>query len=180
MKLRLPTLLAPAIVAGVAGCGPSTQEISNLRAACPQAMRVQDATTLTRFRPGAGRDRTDVLFQAELGKVDLACNPRKDRVTIDLTLEILVAEGPALKERVANVGYFVRLLDASGRVVQGRNFAADYRFAGNRTRQGSYEEISLNIPLFEGQAGGSYTIAVGLLPTAEELEYNRRSAGAKL
>jgi len=178
MNLRLPSLLALAMcAAGLAGCGRSTEERSNLRAACPQAMRVQDATTLTRFRPGAGRDRTDVMFEAEVGKVDVACNPRKNRVDVDLTMEIVVAEGPALRERVANVGYFVRLLDASGNIVQGRNFAADYKFAGNRKREGSSEQIALNIPLAEGQAGGSYTIAVGLLPTPEELDYNRRGGG---
>ena len=178
MNLRLLSLLGPAMcAAGLAGCGPSIEERSNQRAACPQAMRVQDAATLTRFRPGAGRDRTDVMFEAEVGKVNVACNPRRNRVDVDLTMEIVVTEGPALNERAASVDYFVRLLDATGNIVQGRNFAADYRFSGNRTRQGSSEQIALNIPLSEGQAGGSYTIAVGLLPTPEELEYNRRSAG---
>lgn len=177
MTLRLPLLLAPALAAAaLSGCGPSTAERSNIRASCPQAMRVQDASTLTRFRPGAGRDRTDVLFQAEIGKVDVACNPRSRRVDVDVTLEIMVTEGPALKERVANLGYFVRLLDPAGTVVQGRNFTADYRFVGNRNREASSEQIAVNIPLAEGQAGGAYTIAVGLLPTAEELDYNRRGA----
>jgi hypothetical protein len=118
-----------------------------------------------------------VLFQAEVGKVEVACKPRTNRVDVDLTMEILVAEGPALKERVANLGYFVRLLGPSGNIVQGRNFSADYRFSGNRTREASSEQIALNIPLSEGEAGGAYTIAVGLLPTPEELDYNRRGTG---
>lgn len=180
MRLRLRLLLAPGIVvAGLSGCGPSIEEQSELRASCPQAMRVQDASTLTRFRPGAGRDRTDVLFEAELGKVDVACSARKNEVNVDLTMQILVAQGPANRDRVANVGYFVRLLDPAGRIVQGRNFAADYRFEGNRTRQGSSEQIALNIPLADGLSGGAYTIAVGLLPTPEELEYNRRGGGGQ-
>jgi hypothetical protein len=175
MRLRLLFLvMAGTLAVGLSGCGRSSEERSRVLASCPQAMRVQDAASLTRFRPGAGRDRTDVLFQAELGKVDVACSPRTNRIDVDLTMEIVVAEGPALKERVANLGYFVRILDPSGNVVQGRNFAADYKFAGNRTREGSSELIALAIPLAEGQAGSSYTIAVGLLPTPEELEYNRR------
>ena len=178
MTLRQAGLLAPALVAaGLAGCGPSAKERSELLAACPQAMRVQDATILTRFKPGTGRDRTDVLFQAEVGKVSIACKPRSNRVDVDLTMEILVAEGPALKERVANVGYFVRLLDAYGNIVQGANFNADYRFSGNRTREASSEQIAVNIPLAEGQAGGAFVLAVGLLPTPEELDYNRRGGG---
>jgi hypothetical protein len=180
MKLRLLPLVAPGIVMSVlAGCGPSTQEISNLRASCPQAMRVQDAASLTRFKPGSGRDRTDVLFQAELGKVDVACDPRKNQVYVELTMDIVVSQGPALTDRTANVGYFVRLMDPGGNIVQGRNFAADYKFAGNRTREGSSEQLSLNIPLAEGQSGGAYTIAVGLLPTHEELEYNRTGGGRR-
>ncbi len=175
MKVRLLTLLAPgALAAGLAACGPSTQEVSDLRQACPQAMRVQDAATLTRFRPGGGRDRTDVMFQAELGKVDIACDPRRGSVYVELTLDIVVNEGPALTDRTANVGYFVRLMDPAGTVVQGRNFSADYRFSGNRNRQGSSEQLTLNVPLREGQQGGAFTVAVGLLPTPEELEFNRR------
>jgi hypothetical protein len=163
----------------LAGCGRSLEEQSMLRASCPQALRVQDAATLTRFRPDAGRDRTDVLFQAEVGKVDVACSLRRNRVDIDLTMEIVVTEGPALRERAANVGYFVRLIDPSGAVVQGRNFSADYKFAGNRKRAGSSEVISLMIPLAEGQESGAFTVAVGLLPTQEELDYNRRGSGAR-
>ncbi|HJQ58807.1 MAG TPA: hypothetical protein VJ890_18010 [Vineibacter sp.] len=175
MRLRpLPLLALGVLSAALAGCGRSLEEQSILRASCPQAMRVQDAASLTRFRPDAGRDRTDVLFQAELGKVDIACNLRRNRVDVDLTVEIIVTEGPALRERAANVGYFVRLVDPSGAVVQGRNFAADYKFAGNRNRAGSSEQLSLTIPLAEGQDGGGFTVAVGLLPTPQELDYNRR------
>ncbi len=174
MTLRLLPLVAPGILVSVlAGCGPSTQEISDLRAGCPQAMRVQDAANLTRFKPGGGRDRTDVLFQAELSKVDIACDLRKSAVYVELTMNIVVSQGPALTDRAANVGYFVRVLNPSGTIVQGRNFSADYKFAGNRTREGSSEQLSLNIPLAQGQSGGAYTVAVGLLPTHEELEYNR-------
>ncbi|MCW5745933.1 MAG: hypothetical protein KIT36_07020 [Alphaproteobacteria bacterium] len=180
MTLRLlPPLALGLIAVGLAGCGRSAAEISELRASCPQAMRVQDAASLTRFRPGTGRDRTDVLFQADLGNIDVACGLHRNRVDVDLTIEIVVAEGPALRERAANVGYFVRLIDPSGRVVQGRNFAADYKFAGNRTRAGSSEQLTLTIPLAEGQYGGGYTVAVGLLPTPEELEYNRRGSGTR-
>lgn len=175
MNLRPLSLLALGLVAGcLAGCGPSTEERSELVASCPEAMRVQDTTTLTRFRPGAGRDRTDVLFQADIGKIEVACDPRRDRVIVDLTVQIAVTEGPALRDRLANVAYFVRILDPSGRVIQGRNFAADYKFEGNRNRQASSEQLTLNIPVASGFKGGAYTIAVGLLPTPEELEYNRR------
>lgn len=180
MTLRLLPLLALGLLSvGLAGCGRSLEQQALLRAECPQAMRVQDAASLTRFRPGAGRDRTDVLFQAELGKVDIACGIRRNRVDVDLTVEIVVTAGPALRERSANVGYFVRLLDRSGAVTQGRNFSADYTFAGNRSRTGSSEQIALTLPLADNQAGGDFTVAVGLLPTPEELEYNRRGSSGR-
>lgn len=180
MILRpLPLVALGMLSLGLAGCGRNLEQQTLLRAECPQAMRVQDAARLTRFRPDAGRDPTDVLFQAELGKVDIACSLRRNRVDIDLTVEIVVTAGPALRERGANVGYFVRLLDSSGAVVQGRNFSADYTFAGNRTRAGTSEQLTLTLPLAEGQAGGDFTVAVGLLPTPEELEYNRRSASGR-
>jgi hypothetical protein len=180
MNLRPLTLLAPGLVAlGLAGCGPSLSEKSELVASCPQVMRVQDTTSLTRFRPGAGRDRTDVLFQARIGKTEIACDPRRDRVIVELTVEITVNEGPAARDHLANVGYFVRILDPAGTVVQGRNFTADYKFEGNRTSAASSEQLTLTIPLAQGLKGGAYTVAVGLLPTPEELDYNRRGGGGR-
>ncbi|MBL8673997.1 MAG: hypothetical protein JNL07_03845 [Rhodospirillales bacterium] len=180
MKLKL-ALPAVALSAGLAACGgPSAEERAVARTACPEALRVQDATTLTRFRAGPGRDPTDIVFTAELGKTQIACDPGANRVDIDLKLEVIVVEGPAAaRARQASVGYFVRVLNPAGRVVQGRNFTSDFQFARARARQGSSEEITLRIPLAAGEAGGAYSIAVGLLPTPEELEFNRSGGAAR-
>ena len=63
-----------------------------------------------------------------------------------------------------------RVIDGSGTIVQGQEFTADFRLTAASPRGTSQEKLSLSLP-----RDGSYRIAVGLKPTAEELNYNRRT-----
>jgi hypothetical protein len=65
------------------------------------------------------------------------------------------------------------VIDSSGAVVQGQEFTADFRLRPNSPRGSSQEELSLQLPT---DSGGN-RIAVGLKPTQDELNYNRRSVG---
>ena len=58
-------------------------------------------------------------------------------------------------------------------VVQGQEFTADFRLTAASPRGSSQEELSLQLPV----DSGGYRIAVGLKPTQDELNYNRRSTG---
>jgi hypothetical protein len=72
--------------------------------------------------------------------------------------------------RMTSVPYFVRVIDSSGAIVQGQEFTADFRLSPSNPRGTSQEELSLTL-----SRSVAYRIAVGLKPTREELEYNRRA-----
>jgi hypothetical protein len=63
----------------------------------------------------------------------------------------------------------VRVLDSGNNVVQSQDFSADFRLTSGNPRGSSQEELT-----FVVSADGGYRIAVGLKPTPEELNYNRR------
>ena len=63
---------------------------------------------------------------------------------------------------------FVRVIDEAGTITQGQEFTADFRLSANNPRGSSQEELTLTLP-----RDGSYSIAIGLKPTPEELNYNR-------
>jgi len=76
---------------------------------------------------------------------------------------------------VTRVPYFVRVINASGGVVQGQDFTADFRLASGSPRGTSQEELVLRLPYNQLTDLGGYRIAVGLKPSQDELNYNRRS-----
>jgi hypothetical protein len=165
----LPLALSLALTS----CGGSKS--SDVSIYCPQPLTVTDAATLTRFKPGPGRDPRDVMFEASLAGAATACALGKGRMDIDLRMRIAVNAGPSVASGTSSVPYFVRIIDASGAVRQGQDFNADYKLSTANPRGASIEEISLTLPYGDPTELGGYRIAVGLKPTQEELQYNRRA-----
>ena len=178
MVWRLLSLLA--LCGALAACGPSQSARVTAAQLCPKALRVQDAATLTRFQSGRGRDATDTLAQAQLSDIAISCAARSDRVEVDITFEIRIAEGPALArtqpDRRVGLEYFVAIIDPQQQILTRRSFNADFQFTGNRTKLQSKEELSHRIPLAGAGTGGAYQIAVGFVMTPDEVEFNRRSS----
>lgn len=162
-----------ALTLALTSCGGSSRQDASVY--CPQPLTVTDAATLTRFKPGAGRDPRDVMFEASLVGAGTACSLAKGRMDIDLKMRIAVNAGPSVASGTSSVPYFVRIIDASGAVRQGQDFNADYKLSTANPRGASIEEISLMLPYGDPTELGGYRIAVGLKPTQEELQYNRRA-----
>lgn len=168
----VPLATAVVLVAALAGC-TSREEKTRQQGFCPKGFTVGDAASMTRFKPGPGRDPTDVQFRAEVVKVESSCDFDKSGVDIATKVTIGVLEGPSAINRQANVGYFVAIIDPNRKVVARQEFSADFTFQGNRNRLGSVEELSERLPGVTTANAAGYQIAVGLLVTPDELNYNR-------
>lgn len=147
------------------------------RFACPQAVLVGDAAQLVRFQ-GAGRDLTDVDFEAAIEPPAIGCTFDDDEFAVigDLQLRIVAARGPADDDRTARFEYFVAIATAVGRrVIAREEFGLSVPFEGNRTRVVVLEELSPRIPIRADETGAEYRVYVGFKLTPEELEYNRRT-----
>jgi hypothetical protein len=181
LRIALIPLLGAAALAALTAC-TTNEERQQASIACPQPMLVLDASRLTRFREGRGRDPTDVMLQAAIGDIDLRCSADASRIDIDLKLRIAAAEGPALSAqgaRVATVRYFVAVIDPNRNVVTRTEFPADFQFLGNRTRLTSLEELTHRIPLVKDQPTLGYQVAVGFVLSHEEVDYNRRASARR-
>ena len=150
---------------------------------CPRVLTHQDATKLTRFREGPGRDLIDVEFEAEIIDARGGCihdiddETRTGTLDIELIIEVVVARGPADTDREASFGYFVAIPQFYPRPEGHEVFPAKVAFPGNRTRLTLVDEpVYLTIPLQEGQVGQDFEIVIGLDVTPEELDFNRQQA----
>ncbi len=161
------TFLAPAVLAlSLAACGGGSDSGPIY---CPTPFTVTDAGRLTHFKDGAGRDPRDIAYEAALAGATTSCEARKNVIDVTLVMRVSAVAGPSVAAGQTRVPYFVRVLDGNGAVVQGQEFTADFRLSATNPRGSSREELSLSLP-----RNGDFRIAVGLKPTVEELNYNRR------
>jgi hypothetical protein len=163
-----PALAALALAALVlAACGGSSSDAPSF--GCPTPFTVQDAGRLTHFKDGPGRDPRDIEYEAAITNSGTTCSLNRGQVAVTLIMRITATAGPSVGAGRTSVPYFVRVLDGAGTVVQGQEFTADFRLSANNPRGSSQEELSLSL-----SRDGAYRIAIGLKPTPEELNYNRR------
>ena len=172
---RFVSLSSVALALVLAGCGGRSEKEASAASYCPVPLAVQDAQRLTRFKPGAGRDPRDVAFEAVLVETNAACSISRQTMDISVYMQIAVNAGPAVGSGTTRVPFFVRVLNANGAVLVGRDELADYKLSAASPRGMSREELGIRIPFNTVADIASYKIAVGLLPTPDELEFNRRA-----
>lgn len=173
MTLMMYFRAAPvALALLVTACGGKSDDAAT--AYCPAPFTVQDAGRITHFRDGPGRDPRDVEYEAALAGVGTKCTLRRNQMEVTLIMRVAVSAGPSIVPGQVRVPYFVRVLGASNQVVQGQDFTADFKLSGSSPRGQSQEELTLTLPFSQISELGAYRIAVGLKPSQEELEYNRR------
>jgi len=167
------TAAAAALTVLLHGCGVfATPEVTP---PCPRVAVLADAARLIKFRPGPGRDLTDVDFEALIGGVDGTCSydRRRSHVDVDFVIEMEVSRGPANGSRQAPVEFFVAVIDPNQNILGKETFTSNVRFQDNMTRVRVTENIAPRLPLKDIKVGGSYSVFVGLQLTAEELNYLR-------
>jgi hypothetical protein len=164
-RLLRATLLPLALAAAATSAGCASQQVP-----CPRVLKVQDAERLTRFT-GAGRDLTDVLFEAQVGEITGSCG--LDEGAIDMTMNVTfqAMRGPADRARRADFAYFVAIVDADGDVLAREGFDSNLEFPEARSRAGVVEELQQRIPA--GSGTPPYTVYVGFALTPDELAFNR-------
>jgi hypothetical protein len=173
MTLKSYLCAAPvALALLLSACGGKSEDSAT--AYCPAPFTVQDAGRLTHFREGPGRDPRDVEYEAVLTGAGTKCSLRRNQMDVTLVMRVAATAGPAAVAGQTRVPYFVRVIGASGQVVQGQDFTADFKLSSANPRGQSQEELTLTLPFNQISELGSYRIAVGLKPSMEELDYNRR------
>ena len=143
---------------------------------CPPTFILKDAGSLTRYRPGDGRDITDVLFQAKIVDFAGSCVYNSERTEVDIGLKLTfeLSRGPANRDRKAAFRYFAAVPRFHPSPQGKKIFSVDAEFSGPSTRLRTIDEIQLVIPLDPKVRRDAYTVYIGFQLTREELKDNRR------
>ena len=162
------------VTLALTGCGGPSQKEQMAASYCPKPLTVQDAQRITRFKQGSGRDPRDVVFEAQMLGAATSCSMSRNKMEVDVVMRIAVNAGPSISGGVTRVPFFVRVLGPGDTVVQGSDQLADYKISQTSPRGVSEETMAVTLPFTELRELGGYRIAVGLKPTPQELDYNRR------
>ena len=115
--MSLAKFIAGVPVAGLlaialAGCGGDSSPPPSI--VCPPPLTVQDASRITHFKAGAGRDPRDIAYEAVLVRAGSVCSLGKNAVEVTLAMIVAVSAGPAVTPGQTRGPYFVRVIDGSG------------------------------------------------------------------
>jgi len=141
---------------------------------CPSGAALADAATVTKLRPGGGKDLTDVVMTAELAKPEVGCDYDKDesKVEAKFSFPVTVRRGPAATGEPQTLTYFVAVVDLDNNVVAKQSFARDISLEQTAV---SFSEnpdaIVFTIPKDKKPVG--YEVLVGFQLSQDELAYNR-------
>lgn len=173
-------LISGAVLAGalslLQGCGIFTTPADS--PACPRVAVLADAARIVKFKPGQGRDLTDVLYEGQFRDVNGTCayDMRRGHVDLDFSVDIEIARGPAETTRQVSIQYFVAVVDPNQNILGKEKFTSTFRFEGNANRAVITEDVSPRLPLQDVKLGPGYTVLLGFQLSAEELAYVRRRA----
>ena len=159
------------LLAGLAvGCsaGPDPESA----AGCPRVAVVADAAYAEQFRPGPGRDLTDLASRAQIMPISGRCAYDDSGVTVSVNLPIVVERGPALTGAEVDYSYFVAVTDPDWTIIAKRSFPIRFRFESGSGFAASLEELEQAIPLDSQRQAADYQILIGLELDRQQLLRN--------
>ena len=135
-----------------------------------------DATEVTEFRPGPGRDLTDVRFEGEIAGLESDCDYDEDGfVDVEVAVNLALSRGPAAEGNVGHYEYFVAIADPSDTIITKQSFPLDVEFPGAALRVEVQEEVRIERIVFAPAADASrFRVFVGFQLTRDQLDYLRR------
>lgn len=171
LRVAVPAVLSLTLVA--AGCSSER----TVDATCPAATGLVEASSLTRFAPGAAPDPAHALFHVELTGVHRDCTLDNKKRIVDgqLTVNFRATRSPSAAPADYEVPYFVAI--SSGADIFAKQvFMVHFHFdAGQAETNFSDHVDSVVIHVANDKQVFDYQILTGLQLTQEELEYSRKN-----
>jgi hypothetical protein len=160
--------LAIVLLLTAAACSSSTTSSTVVSASCPRVAVLNELSELVRFRPGAGRDLTDVELEAKFSGLSYGCRYDRESVNVQVEVEIETTRGPAMAQAKDGFQYFAAITNPAGDIVAKETFSTEVEFKGNNTRLVFSDELTQRIPLLDRTTGPNWSVLLGLQLTDEQ------------
>ena len=173
-RALVPVVLAVAL----AGCSAFKDKNAP---PCPDVAVLSDASKFTQFKPGPGRDITDIVLQGEITGFHGSCSYNRDRkqLTVTIQVQMVFSRGPAAQGRDVKTAYFIAVPSfypkPEAKKVMNVNFA--FANAADHVRI-TDNEVDVILPAKDlSKDIDKLDIYVGFQLDQAELDYNRATKG---
>ena len=152
--------------------------------ACPTVKLLRDADKVTAYRPGPGRDITDILYEAKLAGFSGECEYVGDggtfhEVVVSVRAKFDLVRGPADATRMAELKYFVAIPEFFPAPEGKRQFVRRVRFPTGRNNITINDDfVEIRIPLTKDRKGPGSRVYIGFHLTQDQLNLNRRQGNS--
>ncbi|RAU23510.1 hypothetical protein CU669_04095 [Paramagnetospirillum kuznetsovii] len=143
---------------------------------CPPIYILSDVAKVTKFRPGSGRDLTDVELEAEIiaFKGDCSYDDKGGEVVMRLSFD--VNRGPASTSPNAELTYFIAIPKFYPAPEAKAVFTIPVVFPeGMNQARTTDDDVVLRLPVKNKEIINDYEIYLGFQVSPEDLEAMRRS-----
>jgi hypothetical protein len=145
---------------------------------CPDVAVLADAAKFTQFRPGEGRDITDIVLQGEITGFHGSCAYNKDRGQLTLTLQVqmVFTLGPAAANRDVKTAYFIAVPSFYPKPEAKKVMPVNFTFANAADHiRITDNEVDVILPAKDlAKDIDKLGVYVGFQLDKTELDYNRR------
>ena len=162
--------MVPLLAGLLAACASDPDP--NAAQGCPRVAVVADAAQAEQYRPGPGRDLTDLSSRAQIIGISGGCAYEDDAVTVSVEMPIVVERGPAMTGSEADYSYFVAVTDREWNVIAKRSFPIRFRFDSGSGFSAAREELEQVIPLETQRQAAEYQVLIGFDLDREQLSRN--------
>ena len=163
---------AAAAAAALAGCAFFDDDP---QPPCPRVLVVAEAEEVSQFRPGPGRDLTDIQFEAKITGLKSGCEYHEEGfVDVGANIVIALSRGPAAEGDVGHFEYFVAITDPRGTIIAKRVFALDLEFPGGAPRGAIADDVTQRIFFAPFADASLYRVLIGFQLTRDQIDYLRR------
>jgi hypothetical protein len=168
------SLAAVALLAACESYNPVDMVIKKEVPPCPKIVLLGDAAKLTKFRPGQGKDITDIDLEAEFlgfrGICDYKEKDGKGAFLMTVSPIVEISRGAANRDGQAEFIYFAAIPEEAKEI-----FVTKTGFPPNVSKIRFAEDVlEFTVPLKSGERGENITIYLGFQLNSDQLEYNRR------
>lgn len=143
---------------------------------CPPVYILGDAASLTKYKPGRGRDLTDIEFQAEIQGYSGDCVYDDKGALVELQVIFNLTRGAADDDRKASFEYFLAVPLYYPAPEAKAVFPVEVSFSeGSNYARHTDETVTMRIPVKDKDIIQKYEIYLGFQTSAAELDANRKA-----
>jgi hypothetical protein len=156
-------------LSAMTACSSNEEAGAPAAPACPRAFIIEPAARVAVPPPSISEDPQALRYVAALSDIRSDCRYGESAVEVDLGFNLVAQRGPALEGDRVELAYFVATIGPDQSILGKQTFAAEIQFPEGRQVAGTFEALTLRVPVASTAADALPQLYVGFQLDPAEL-----------